>query len=159
MDVKQLVNWIRVHFRALAAEPKYKVVSRTPRNILKSQKNWGWKRPSSPLPRQGYIELFAQDSVQLASEYLQGLHNLQEPLPKLGHPHSKIKSFLMFRGNLLHVSLCLLLKLLKIKLLRECTQCPFSSDSNNEMFCRWGQHLLQNRVCVLQCIFSLKLTV
>ena len=47
----------------------------------------------TPLLKQGHLELAAQDHVQMASEYLQGwrLHPLPgQPVPVLGHPHSKI---------------------------------------------------------------------
>ena len=49
-----------------------------------------------------------QDCVYIAFEYLQGgsFHSLPgQPVPVLGHPHSK-KCFLIFRGNIPCFSLC-----------------------------------------------------
>lgn len=93
MDVKLLVNWIRSTFQSISSRTR-RVAPRTSKNILESQKDWGRKGPPTPLPRPGYEELFAQDCVQLASEYLQGqrFYNLPgQPLPELGHSHSKKK--------------------------------------------------------------------
>jgi len=55
-----------------------------------------------PLLKQGHPQPVAQDHVQMAVEDRQGwrLHNLPEQsVPALGHPQSKKKHFLMFRGT------------------------------------------------------------
>jgi len=63
--------------------------------ITESQNNWGWKRPLKvicTLPKQGHLELAAQDRVQVGLEYLQWwrLHSLSgKSVPVLGHPHNK----------------------------------------------------------------------
>lgn len=67
-------------------------------------------RSASPtsLPKQGQLRQFAQDSIQLSFEYLQGwrLHSFaRQPLPVLNHPHSK-SVFSPISWDLPRFSLC-----------------------------------------------------
>ena len=59
-------------------------------------------------PKRGESEQAAQDHAQLGFEYVQiwRLHHLSwQPVPVLGHPHSKKTCFPRSRGNLLCFSL------------------------------------------------------
>lgn len=58
---------------------------------------WGYKVPlqdiwSSPLLKQGHLELVAQGNVQMSFEALQGWRPRGPPAPVLHHPHSKSTS-------------------------------------------------------------------
>lgn len=63
--------------------------------VTGSQVGWGWKAPleniwSNPQLNQGYLELVAQDRVQVAFDCLQGWRFLNlpgQPVPVLGHLH------------------------------------------------------------------------
>lgn len=59
---------------------------------------------SLPLLKQGHLEPVAQDHVQMAFEYLQGLHNLTRQVVPVTHT---VKNwFLIFRGNFCVSFLC-----------------------------------------------------
>ena len=67
-----------------------------------------WSSDPTPLLKQGHLQPLAQDQFQMVFEYLQPwrLHKLSgQPVPVLGHPHSKM-CFLMFRQSLSCFSLC-----------------------------------------------------
>lgn len=60
---------------------------------------------SSPLLKQGHLELIAQDCIQMTLEYLQEwrLCSLPgQPVPVLGHPLNN-KVLMMFMRNLLYL--------------------------------------------------------
>lgn len=59
-------------------------------------------RPNTPL-KQAQLQQVAQDYAQMGFEYLQGERpqNVpRKPVPVFGHPHSKNRCFLIFRGIL-----------------------------------------------------------
>lgn len=89
--------------------------------MLEVGKNlWRTSGPT-PLHKQAYLELVAQDHVKAASEDLQEgkLHNLSgQPVPLLIHT---AKCFLMFRHNFLCSYFCLFLLVLAMRPLKRVT--------------------------------------